>query len=143
MPMDKPLEAVEAALEPINTRKQGKETAATGKAKNKRQVASEKVASERQAMRQFRQRILRSPKSPRVLDSIFDAALDKEDPHRAVAWKLLIDRFAPIRDFERDQLSGRSSVNITITGVESANDIQPIEGEVIEDAEIKEDACRT
>ena len=55
-------------------------------------------------------------------------------------WKLLIDRIAPIRDFEGDQLTGRSGVNITITGVGAVNDIKPIEGEVIQDAEIEENA---
>ena len=91
-------------------------------------------------MAQFRTRILRSSSSKRVIESILNAAMDDTHKNQAVAWKLLIDRIAPIRDFEGDQLTGRSSVNITITGVETVNDIKPIEGEVIQDAEIEENA---
>ena len=96
--------------------------------------------SDREVMAQFRTRILRSSSSKRVIESILNAAMDDTHKNQAVAWKLLIDRIAPIRDFEGDQLTGRSSVNITITGVETVNDIKPIEGEVIQDAEIEENA---
>ncbi len=138
-----PSEALSAMTLPTTTKKRGRPKKGLQKPKTKRKAASDKVASDRQAMSQFRQRILRSPKANSVLNSIFDAALDKEDPHRAVAWKLLIDRFAPIRDFEGDQLAGRSSVNITITGVGSVNEPKEVEGEVIEESDfgkVEEDA---
>tara|TARA_B110000444_G_C18433583_1_gene407973 strand:+ start:83 stop:502 length:420 start_codon:yes stop_codon:yes gene_type:complete len=130
-----PSDALSEVTLPTATRKRGRPKKGLEKPKAKRKAASEKVASNREAMSQFKQRILRSPKANSVLTSIFDAALDKEDPHRAVAWKLLIDRFAPIRDFEGDQLAGRSSVNITITGVGSVNESNVVEGEVIEDSD--------
>jgi len=130
-----PSDALSEVTLPTATRKRGRPKKGLQKPKAKRKAASDKVASNREAMSQFKQRILRSPKANSVLTSIFDAALDKEDPHRAVAWKLLIDRFAPIRDFEGDQLAGRSSVNITITGVGSVNESNVVEGEVIEDSD--------
>jgi len=107
-------EAVEEAKLPKTTR-------GRGRPKGSRNPPP-KPLSNKKAMEKFRERILNSPKASSVLTSIFDAALDKDDPHRAVAWKLLIDRFAPLRDFEGGQVSGRSSVNITITGVNTEAD---------------------
>ena len=41
---------------------------------------------------EYKSRMLSSPKSRKVLDSIMDAALDNEHKNQAAAWKLLMDR---------------------------------------------------
>jgi hypothetical protein len=80
---------------------------------------------------EYKARMLSSPKSRRVLDTILDAALDDEHKHQAAAWKLLTDRLLPLSYFDKEKAnSGRSAVNITITGV--GGEITPIGGEVIE-----------
>lgn len=70
---------------------------------------------------EYKARMLASPKSSKVLDAIFDAALDNEHKHQASAWKLVMDRVAPIAAFEKEVIkgSGKSSIQINITGVGS------------------------
>ena len=84
---------------------------------------------------EYKARMLASPKSTKVMDAIFNAALDDEHKNQAAAWKLLMDRMLPVSYFEKDKMSqGKNSVNITITGVgakvsddEDIIDIEPID----------------
>ena len=70
------------------------------------------------AINEFKARLLASPRSQKVLDSIMSAALDDEHKNQAAAWKLLMDRMLPVSYFEKDKNNtGRSAVSITITGV--------------------------
>ena len=70
------------------------------------------------AINEFKARLLASPRSQKVLDSIMSAALDDEHKNQAAAWKLLMDRMLPVSYFEKDKNNtGRSSVSITIKGV--------------------------
>ena len=82
---------------------------------------------------EYKARMLTSPKSDLVLQTIFDAALNNEHKHQAAAWKLVMDRIVPVAAFEKDVIrdGGRSAIQINISGV-GAVDIpdQPvIEGE--------------
>ena len=84
----------------------------------------------------YKARMLASPKSRKVLDSILDAALNDDHKNQAAAWKLLMDRMLPVSYFEKDNASGgRPAVSITISGIGDAkvteNDI--IDAEVIDD----------
>lgn len=86
-------------------------------------------------MKEYRERMLNSPKSRKVLDSIFSAALDDNHKNQAAAWKLVMDRIVPVAGFEKDALGGKTpSITVNITGVEGVsmhqNDV--IEGEVVE-----------
>lgn len=70
---------------------------------------------------EYKARMLASPKSKKVLDTIFDAALDHDHKNQAAAWKLVMDRIAPVAAFEKDvvQNGGKSAIQINITGVGS------------------------
>ena len=83
---------------------------------------------------EYKARMLASPKSKLVLDTIFDAALDNDHKNQSAAWKLVMDRILPIAAFEKDvvQNGGKSAIQINITGVGTAsvkeidaNTIQP------------------
>ena len=85
---------------------------------------------------EYKARMLASPKSRKVLDAIFDAALDDEHKNQAAAWKLVMDRMLPLSYFEKDSAGGRSAVSITISGIgggavetDITPDNIPIEGE--------------
>ena len=84
---------------------------------------------------EYKARMLASPKSRKVLDAIFDAALDNEHKNQAAAWKLVMDRVLPLSYFEKDSAGGRSAVSITISGIGAGTvetDVtpnEPIEGE--------------
>ena len=88
---------------------------------------------------EYKARMLASPKSRKVMDAIFDAALDDEHKNQAAAWKLVMDRMLPLSYFEKDSASGRSAVSITISGIGSGaveTDVtpnDPIEGEYTQD----------
>ena len=62
----------------------------------------------------YRDRMLASPKSRKVLDAIFDAALDPEHKNQAAAWKLVMDRVAPVAAFEKEITKGGGRPTITI-----------------------------
>ena len=72
---------------------------------------------------EYKARMLASPKSAKVLEAIFDAALDNEHKNQASAWKLVMDRVAPVAAFEKEIIkgSGKSSIQINITGVGSTD----------------------
>ena len=72
------------------------------------------------AIEEYKARMLASPKSREVMDSIFNAALDDDHKNQSAAWKLIVERIMPLSYFERDKLSnGRAAVNITINGIDS------------------------
>ena len=68
---------------------------------------------------EYKSRMLTSPKSRKVLESIFDAALNDDHKNQAAAWKLVMDRILPTAVFEKDVVkgAGRSAIQINITGV--------------------------
>lgn len=86
---------------------------------------------------EYKARMLASPKSRKVLETIFDAALDNDHKNQAAAWKLVMDRILPVGAFEKDVVkdSGRNAIQINISGVGAAEVSTPdiIEGEVVED----------
>src|SRR5210317_786355 len=51
---------------------------------------------------EYKARMLASPKSRKVLETIFDAALDNDHKNQASAWKLIMDRMLPVGAFEKD-----------------------------------------
>ena len=83
----------------------------------------------------YKARMLASPKSRKVLDSILNAALDDDHKNQAAAWKLCMDRLLPVSYFEKDKVNGgQNSINISITGVGGETTVisgpeHPIEGE--------------
>lgn len=95
-------------------------------------------------LNEYKARMLASPKSKKVLETIFDAALDPDHKAQAAAWKLVMDRIAPVSSFEADikRTGGKSGVTINISGIgeqgvtidgsEDAEDGDFVEGETIE-----------
>ena len=85
---------------------------------------------------EYKARMLASPKSRKVLDTIFDAALDHDHKNQAAAWKLVMDRILPVAAFEKDIVKdgGRNAIQINISGVGAVDVSEPtvIEGETID-----------
>ena len=83
----------------------------------------------------YRSRMLNSPQSRAVIQSIFDAALNDDHKNQAAAWKIVIDRIAPLSGFEKEAGSSpRAAIQVNISGVPgvqvASGDV--IEGEVVE-----------
>jgi hypothetical protein len=67
---------------------------------------------------EYKLRMLNSPKSVKVLEAIYDAALNDEHKNQAAAWKLIVDRIVPVSSFEAaKQGGGTPQISINITGL--------------------------
>ena len=91
------------------------------------------------AINEFKARLLASPKSRKVIDSIFDAALDNEHKNQSAAWKILVERIMPLSYFDKaNNSSGKASVNISITNVDGSTNVigEEIPEEEITDVEV-------
>lgn len=94
-------------------------------------------------MKEYRERMLNSPRSAKVLDSIFKAALDDDHKNQAAAWKIIVDRIVPVSGFEKEAGGlQKNAITVNITGVEGLQ-IGPQEpqetGEVIEGEVLSEE----
>ena len=69
-------------------------------------------------MKEYRNRMLASPKSAKVIKVIFDAALNDDHKNQGAAWKLIMDRIAPLSGFEKEAgAAQRAAIQVNITGV--------------------------
>lgn len=86
-------------------------------------------------MNEYKARMLASPKSAKVLESIMNAALDDDHKNQAAAWKIMVDRMIPVSMFEKDVTkgSGRGGITVNITGIGQAS----VESEAV-DADFEE-----
>ena len=91
------------------------------------------------AIAEFKARILTSPKSMKVIESIFDAALDDDHKNQAAAWKLLVDRMMPMSHFEKaKQSTGLSSISINVNTTDGNGVIISGGDDEIDDADYEE-----
>lgn len=70
------------------------------------------------AIKEYRQRLLLHPGSPKLIDKLFSTAFDDEHKNQAVAMKILSDRVLPSAGFTFDGKSN-NQVSINITGLTS------------------------
>lgn len=101
----------------VEKKKRGRPRKADVVAKKNRNAVG-RPKGEQAIINDYRARMLASPRSEKVLDSIYNAALDDNHKNQAAAWKLIMDRLLPLSHFEKDKAGGgRAAVSITITGV--------------------------
>jgi len=137
---DDTLEAQAEARKEVNLRKRSrgrpKKKEISAKSKGGRGVRG-RPKGDASIINEYKARMLASPKSAKVLETIFEAALDHDHKNQAAAWKLVMDRILPVGAFEKEVIkdNGRSAIQINITGVgsteilEGTTDGSTIEGE--------------
>jgi hypothetical protein len=83
--------------------------------------------------------MLNSPKSAKVLEAIYDAALNDEHKNQAAAWKLIVDRIVPVSAFEASKQGGQTpSISINISGLSSPT-VDTVEDVIdVTDVEVKD-----
>lgn len=90
---------------------------------------------------EYKIRMLNSPKSAKVLEAIYDAALTDGHPGQTAAWKLIVDRIVPVSAFEVHKQGGGStpqiSINISSMGAPSVVTDNKDDDNII-DVEVKE-----
>ena len=77
----------------------------------------------------YKLRMLNSPKSAKVLEAIYDAALNDEHKNQAAAWKLIVDRIVPVSAFETAKQGGGTpqiSINISSVGAPTIQTIDDV-----------------
>ncbi len=76
-------------------------------------------------MNEYKNRMLASPKSRKVLDKIFEAALDDEHKHQAACMKMIADRLLPVVMFEQEVAgqSGSNKIQISFSKVSDGESI--------------------
>ena len=84
---------------------------------------------------EYKMRMLNSPKSAKVLEAIYDAALNDEHKNQAAAWKLIVDRIVPVSVFEA-QKQGNTIPQISIN-ISGLNDPRADVVEDITDVEVR------
>ena len=94
-------------------------SAIEAKTANKGKRAVGRPKGDAAIINEYKARMLASPKSAKVLESIFDAALDNEHKNQAAAWKLLMDRMLPVSAFEKEVQGSnqKNAIQINISGV--------------------------
>jgi len=138
MSTDDTLEAQAAARKEINLKKRPRGRPKKKEIKAKTAGSRGKVGrpkGDASIINEYKARMLASPKSELVLQTIFDAATNDEHKNQAAAWKLIMDRIRPVGAFEREVIkdAGRSAIQINITGVGSTEILgSPEDGSTIE-----------
>lgn len=106
---EEPIKRTKAGRPKKSELKEIKESRSVGRPKGEAAIINE-----------YKLRMLNSPKSARVLESIFDAALNDEHKNQAAAWKLIVDRIAPLSAFETAKSGGSTpQISINISGLNS------------------------
>ena len=111
-------EVVEPQKSPPKKRGRPPKTAVAAKKVGSR-VARGRPKGDAAIINEYKARMLASPKSVKVLNTILDAALNDEHKNQAAAWKLVMDRMLPVSAFEKEVSSGtaRNAIQINISGV--------------------------
>lgn len=123
---------------PQKKRGRPKKTDIVSKKRGSRELRG-RPAGDRAIMEDFKARMLNSPKSAKVLEAVFNAALDDNHKGQQAAWKLIIDRLAPVSSFEQVKQSGSApSISINISGISSpVIDTSTVDTQVVEDVEYR------
>lgn len=69
----------------------------------------------RTAIKKLEERLLLANKIDLVIDAIVRAACDDENKNQAAAWKLIMDRMAPMSHYDKNKLGDRPMININVT----------------------------
>ena len=110
--------------------------------KNKNKGIIGRPKGDKAIIDEYKARMLNSPKSAKVLESILNAALNDDHKNQAAAWKLVVDRIMPISAFETAKQGGGSaaiSINIMGLGQATAEVIDDSVQYDITDVEVKDD----
>lgn len=120
---EEPIKRTKAGRPKKSELKEIKESRSVGRPKGETAIINE-----------YKLRMLNSPKSAKVLEAIYDAALNDEHKNQAAAWKLIVDRIVPVSVFEQSKQGSGSmptiSINISSMGapkIETADDILDVE----------------
>ena len=94
--------------------------------------AKEVVDTLESSVKKLEERLLEANRIELVIDSIVRAALNDEHKNQAAAWKMLMDRMAPLSHYDKARGGEKPIVQINVTSMDSIQTIEPIDGELDE-----------
>lgn len=87
----------------------------------------------RTAIKKLEERLLSANRIEHVIDAIVRAAEDPEHKNQAAAWKLIMDRMAPLSHYDKTKGNEKPIIQINVSSIDRIeSDVQDIEGEIIE-----------
>ena len=87
----------------------------------------------RTAVKKLEERLLSANRIEHVIDAIVRAAEDPEHKNQAAAWKLIMDRMAPLSHYDKAKGGEKPVIQINVSSIDRIeSDVQEIEGESIE-----------
>lgn len=97
-----------------------KKTDIVAKKKGNRELRG-RPAGDKAILDEYRARMLASPKSAKVLEKVFEIALNDEHSGQMAAMKLVLDRIVPASAFDtaKGNNGGAPAISINITGLTS------------------------
>ena len=85
------------------------------------------------AIKKLEERLLSANRIEHVIDAIVRAAEDPEHKNQAAAWKLIMDRMAPLSHYDKTKGNEKPVIQINVSSIDRINtDVQDIEGEIVD-----------
>ena len=109
--------------------------------KNKNKGIIGRPKGDKAIIDEYKARMLNSPKSAKVLEAIFDAALNDDHKNQAAAWKIITDRIIPVSSFEQVKQGGNTptiSINISSFGQPEIKAEEILDKVEVSDVEFKD-----
>ena len=87
----------------------------------------------RTAIKKLEERLLSANRIEHVIDAIVRAAEDPEHKNQAAAWKLIMDRMAPLSHYDKTKGNEKPVIQINVSSIDRIDtSVQDIEGEIVD-----------
>jgi hypothetical protein len=128
----------ETAVSVVPKKKTGRPKKSAILAKKKRDGRG-RPPGEAARIKEFHARLLATT-GDKVIETIIKKALNDEDKDQVACLRMCVDRLLPISYFEKEKQSGRSAINITISGIGGSTEIESVDtSEDYEDVNYRSD----
>ncbi len=84
----------------------------------------------RTAIKKLEERLLSANRIEGVIDAIVQAAEDPEHKNQAAAWKLIMDRMAPLSHYDKTKGNEKPVIQINVSSIDRID--TDVKGEIIE-----------
>jgi len=85
----------------------------------------------RTAVKKLEERLLAANRIELVIDFIVNAATNDDHKNQAAAWKLILDRMAPLSHYDKNKGGDKPIIQINVSSVDT--NIKEIDGEIIQE----------
>ena len=115
--MEQTKEVVEAPKRPRGRPKKPNRLMTREQWKEESKKVSGRPKGMRTAIAKLEERLLSGNRIEGVIDSIVNAASDPEHKNQAAAWKLIMDRLAPLSHYDKNKGGERPQIQINVSGI--------------------------